>query len=296
MQRKLLFIINPNAGKRMPDTIMDIIRKEIPAHVYYQLVVWKNKDHFDEITQILKSQDYTDAIAVGGDGTVNRVAATVVNTGIRLGIVPVGSGNGLARSLGLSMQIETVIRQIVQGRSVKIDSGSVNGIPFFCTSGVGFDAHIGGLFAASVKRGLSSYINITMRELLRYRAKTYTLIINGKEFQRKAFLITVANAGQYGNDFYIAPQASMQDGIFHVVIIKPFNVLKVWGLLRRILGRQAFLAGSVETHTASELTIVREEEGSIHFDGEPYLTGKKIEFRNLPASLEVIVGELFTAV
>ena len=101
MPRKLLFIVNPNAGKRISDQIIRIIRKEFPENIYYQVVIWKDPNHFEEITELLKTQGYTDAIAVGGDGTVNQVAKTIVNTTIRLGIVPIGSGNGLARTLGL---------------------------------------------------------------------------------------------------------------------------------------------------------------------------------------------------
>jgi diacylglycerol kinase (ATP) len=295
MSRKILFIVNPNAGKRISGSIMDIIHNEMPENVYFQFVVWKNKHHFDEITEILRTQGYTDAIAVGGDGTVNHIAKSILGTGIKLGIVPIGSGNGLARSLALSMQIDKVINQIIEGRTATIDTGTVNGTPFFCTSGVGFDSHIGNLFATSVKRGLQSYIQIVIRELFKYRAQTYKIRYNGTEIERKAFLITVANAGQYGNDFYIAPQASIQDGLFHVVILKPFNVMKVAGLLHRILGRKAFLAGSIETFTTSHLTIERTLADTVHFDGEPAVHGKILEFEIKPASLQVIVGENFRA-
>ena len=130
MPRKLLFIVNPNAGKKISDAIIKIIRKEFPQNMYYQIVIWKNKDHFEEISSLLKSEGYTDAIAVGGDGTVNQVASVIQGTSIRLGIIPIGSGNGLARSLGLSMDIEEVIRQIVDGKSTQIDCGQVNHQPF----------------------------------------------------------------------------------------------------------------------------------------------------------------------
>src|SRR5690606_27901353 len=108
---------------------------------------------------------------------------------IALGIVPIGSGNGLARSLGISMKLNEAIHQIVKGTTTKIDSGLVNGIPFFCTSGVGFDAHIGSQFAASIKRGLQAYVKITIRELFTYRAKNYTIKIGNQEIRKKAFLI-----------------------------------------------------------------------------------------------------------
>lgn len=296
MPRKLLFIVNPNAGKRVSERIIDTIRREFPQNIYYQVVIWKDKDHFEEITSLLKSEGYTDAIAVGGDGTVNHVAKTILDTGIRLGIVPIGSGNGLARSLGLSMDIEEVIRQISAGKTACIDSGLVNRRPFFCTSGIGFDAHIGHLFATSVKRGLQSYVKITVRELFKYRAKNYTLLLNNQVIKRKAFLITVANAGQYGNDFYIAPQASMQDGTFHVVILKPFNPLHLPLLMTRILSKKAHLSSRIETYVTNKLTIIRDARDTIHFDGEPALEEKEVLYENRPASLSVIVGEKFPIV
>lgn len=293
MPRKVLFIVNPNAGKRVSERIIETIRKEFPENIYYQIVIWKDKHHFDEITDLLKTQNYTDAIAVGGDGTVNHVAKTILNTNITLGIVPIGSGNGLARSLGLSMKIEEVVKQIAEGKTALIDSGSVNDIPFFCTSGIGFDAHIGNLFATSVKRGLQSYVKITFRELFAYRAKTYTINFNGQSIQRKAFLITVANAGQYGNDFYIAPQANMQDGLFHVVILKPFNAFSVFGILIKILSRKANLSSSIETYVTDKLSISRDQSDSIHFDGEPAMADKVVRYENKKQSLKVIVGNSF---
>lgn len=293
MPRKILFIVNPNAGKRISDKIIETIRKEIPENVYYQIAIWKDKDHFEEITSLLKTEGYTDAVAVGGDGTVNHVAKTILGTTIRLGIVPIGSGNGLARSLGLSVNIEKVIRQIVTGKTTTIDSGTVNNRPFFCTSGIGFDAHIGNLFATSVKRGLQSYVKITIAELFKYRAKNYTLLLNDQVIKRKAFLITVANAGQYGNDFYIAPLASMQDGKFHVVILKPFNAFHLPALMTKILRRKAHLSTRIETYTTDKLTIVRDDRDTIHFDGEPAFEEKEVVFENRPGSLKVLVGDSF---
>jgi diacylglycerol kinase (ATP) len=295
MPRKLLFIVNPNAGKRVSERIVGTIKKEFPENIYYQIVIWKDKDHFEEITHLLKTQGYTDAIAVGGDGTVNHVAKTILDSGITLGIVPIGSGNGLARSLGLSMKLEEVIKQIARGKTALIDNGSVNGIPFFCTSGIGFDAHIGNLFATSVKRGLQSYIKITISELFKYRAKNYVLEFNGQTIKRKAFLITVANAGQYGNDFYIAPQASMQDGKFHVVILKPFNILQVIGLMTKILSKKAHLSSRIETYVTDRIKITRETKDTIHFDGEPAMEGKEVIFENRASSLSAIIGEKFVA-
>ncbi len=293
IMRKLLFIVNPNAGKKISDQLIDTIRKEFPQNIYYQIVIWKDKDHFKEVLDILHSNDYTDAIAVGGDGTVNRVAKSIIGTNIALGIVPAGSGNGLARTLGLSMNVEEVIKQIANGTKIKIDHGTVNDIPFFCTSGIGFDAHIGNLFATSKKRGLQSYVKITVRELLKYRSKEYLIKINGKELKRKAYLITVANAGQYGNDFYIAPQAKVNDGKFHVVVLKPFNFFSVFGILIKVLTGKANESKNIETYVSDQLIIERQWKDSIHFDGEPEFEGEKLKYMCHPQQLTVIIGEKF---
>jgi len=293
MPRKLLFIVNPNAGKKISGRLIDTIRKEFPQNIYYQIVIWKDRDHFKEVLDILHSQEYTDAIAVGGDGTVNAVAKSIIGTNIALGIVPAGSGNGLARSLGISMEVEEAIKQIAKGNKIKIDNGTVNGIPFFCTSGIGFDAHIGNLFATSEKRGLQSYVKITFAQLFKYRAKEYTLSFNDQIIKRKAFLITVANAGQYGNDFYIAPQANLQDGLFHVVVLKPFNILHLPVLMTRILTKKANLSTRIETYITNKITITRSEKDTVHFDGEPAIEEKEVVFENYPGSLNVIIGDKF---
>jgi diacylglycerol kinase family enzyme len=193
------------------------------------------------------------------------------------------------------MNIEKVVRQIVEGKSTVIDSGTVNNRPFFCTSGIGFDAHIGNLFATSVKRGLQSYVKITIAELFKYRAKNYTLLLGDQIVKRKAFLITVANAGQYGNDFYIAPQASMQDGLFHVVILKPFNPFHLPLMMVKILSKKAHLSSRIETYTTNKLTIVRDDKDTIHFDGEPAFEDKEVTYENKRDSLNVLIGDKFNA-
>lgn len=289
--RRILFIVNPNAGKKISGSIIELIKKNFPSAIAYDIEVWKNREHFSEILKTLHNGEYTDAVAVGGDGTVNQVAKSLIGTSIALGIVPVGSGNGLARSLGLSMNLEKVLKEIAIGKKEVIDYGVVNDIPFFCTSGVGFDAHIGHLFATSPKRGLKNYIRISLSEYRRYKAKRYIIRINGRTLEREAFLITVANAGQYGNNVYIAPQASMQDGMFHIAILQPVSFMASFGLLSKVLQRKTHTSALVETFTASELQIIRETEDTLHFDGEPELMDKQVNYKLVPKGLHVIVGK-----
>ncbi|MGZ3882879.1 MAG: diacylglycerol/lipid kinase family protein [Bacteroidia bacterium] len=288
--RRILFIVNPNAGKKISGKLIEIIRKEIPSGIYNEIVIWKDAHYFEDIIQKLKTGNFTDAVAVGGDGTVNQVAKSILNTDIALGIVPAGSGNGLARSLGISMRPEIAVKQIAEGKTVRIDAGKVNEFSFFCTSGVGFDAHIGKLFASSLKRGLQSYIKITFRELFSYKPKRYTLVVDGHTLKRDAFLITVANAGQYGNDFYMAPQARLNDDLFHVVILKPFRLYQAPGFVIKAMRRKAHESAMIETLTCRHLSIIRDNADSIHYDGEPAMQTQTLHYTLNTAGLKVIIG------
>lgn len=296
MPRKLLFIINPRSGKRNSGKIIDIINKALSGKIDYQIGLWNNIEEFNGLAKKLKDENFTDAIAVGGDGSVNLVAKTILNTALILGIVPTGSGNGLARSLGISINTEKALLQILKGKTEIIDSGEVNGNSFFCTSGVGFDAHIGNLFANLPKRGLKMYIKLIRKELFSYQPEKYSVIANGVEITKTAFFITVANAGQFGNNFYMAPGAKVNDGLFNVVIVKPFRLIPGLLMLLKILLRRAHKSKFIETIACSELIIKRECEGSIHFDGEPFMMGPELKFRIIPKSIKAIVGEIYDSV
>jgi diacylglycerol kinase (ATP) len=296
MSRKLLFIINPKSGKKLGPSLPQLIKKGLQGKFEFEIWFWNKVDDFEEIPSKLESGNYSDVVAVGGDGTVNMVAKAIVGSGMALGILPAGSGNGLARSLMLPMNPIKALDCIVNGKTQVIDSGTVNGKAFFCTSGLGFDAHVGHLFAESVKRGLSSYVKIIWNEFRSYQAMTYKLRFNGNELERKAFLITVANAGQYGNNFYIAPKAKLQDGLFHVVLLQRFKFFQVFSLLFWILIRRAHRSKLIETFTCDQLLVERPKKDVIHFDGEPALAETILEFSCVPSSLKAIVGPNFKAV
>ncbi len=291
MERKLLFILNPKAGKGRALEIATLIKEHMPPTIPFSVELFTDAEEFESL--MAKKHNYSDLIAAGGDGTINSVAKNLVGTNIALGIIPLGSGNGLARSLGISMDAKDAISQIIEGKKTKIDYGTINNFPFFCTSGVGFDAHIGNLFAHSKTRGLKSYIKIITREIMSYRSKEYRIKMNGEELKRRAYLITIANAGQYGNDFYIAPQATMRDGKFHVVVLKPFGFFGAFGLLRKVLKRKANESRFIETFVTDKLVIERDLKDAVHFDGEPEFLGEKLEFVCHPQQLNAIIGSKF---
>ena len=293
VKRNFLFVVNPKAGKRKKRTFEELLNQHFPANLQKQVVLWDPYPKIQEIITLIHSGEFTDVIAVGGDGTVNKVAVEAMKAGVRFGIVPMGSGNGLARSLKLPMDTAAALQAIVTGREQWIDAGTAGYEVFFCTSGVGFDALIGEQFANSTERGLWSYVKIISRELFSYEPETYTLQLNGNSVSVNAFLITAANAGQYGNDFYIAPKASMQDGLMHVVVLKSFPRRALLRLLLKIVRRKADESKYIDTYTTDKLIITRGHSGPMHFDGEPGNAGRTIEFEIKPKAIKVIVGADF---
>jgi diacylglycerol kinase (ATP) len=288
VKKRVAFVINPVAGSKKNENIIQLISENLSEDTSYDIFMWEEKNNFGEIKKQITSGKYNVVVAVGGDGTVNKVAKNLLYSDIVFGIIPRGSGNGLARTLGIPQNTIKAIQRIETGQVRTIDSGLINEKNFFCTSGIGFDAHIGKLFATSKKRGLSSYFKITTRELFNYRAKTYRISMNGDEMVTKAFLITFANAGQYGNDFYIAPEAKLDDGKLHVAILRPFSVLTVFPLLAKVLSKKAHTSKRIKTVITQNLKITELGGVDIHFDGEPGIADKEIEIKMNPASLKVI--------
>lgn len=287
-RRKIAYIVNPNAGVLDKKQIIELIKKHTPVGVDYEIINWESPPQGKEITKRVIAEAFSTAVAVGGDGTVNEISKALVGTDISLAIIPIGSGNGLARHLKIPLDITKAIQLIGQGEERIIDSCFINGKAFFCTSGIGFDAHIGKLFAESKTRGFSTYAKITISQLMRYKPVEYNLTINNETIKRKAFLITFANASQYGNDAFIAPQASVKDGLIDVCILKPFKFWNVpsiaWKFFNKSINSSAFM----ETYKVSEVDVEREATGPAHYDGEPDLMGAKLTIRIKPSSLRVI--------
>jgi YegS/Rv2252/BmrU family lipid kinase len=223
MTQKVAFVINPNAGVKKKINIIDFIKTHFSKQIAYDFIVWKNKDDFESVKQQILSGNYNIVVACGGDGTVNQVSSVVAHTTMALGIFPLGSGNGLARSNRIPLGLKQALQIIERGSTKQIDGATVNGHPFFCTAGIGFDAHIANEFATSTKRGFVTYFTTTIKEFFNYSPSLYKITIDGKIIETKAFLITIANAGQWGNDVYIAPEAELNDGILNVSILKPFS-------------------------------------------------------------------------
>jgi len=286
----ILFIINPISGGRgklrIPDFIDKYLDKEkfSPNFVFSEYV-----GHAGELADEAATKNFDVIIAAGGDGTINEVATKVLKHNKILGILPLGSGNGLARFLNISKNLRYALSIINNFKIDEIDTAEFNKKCFFNLAGMGFDAHLSAVFSKDKKRGLSGYVKLGFKEVFNYKAQTYRLEIDGKAYTRKAFAISIANSSQYGNDVFISPNASVKDGLLDVCIIKPFPIIKLPLLGYVMLRGKAETSDMIEIIKGKNIKITREAAGAVHVDGEPLQMGVEIEAVVNPLSLKVIV-------
>ena len=236
-----------------------------------------------------RKEGFYGVIAVGGDGTINEVAAALRDSSTALGIIPCGSGNGLARHLGIPMNVEKALEIINLDNIEALDYCTANDRPFFCTCGVGFDAHVSQKFAEARKRGPLSYIQKTLVEYLKYRCKTYSIEMNDRVVTEKAFVIACGNASQYGNNAFITPRASMHDGLIDVTVIHPFTPLDTAVLGVLLFTRHIDQDTNINTFRTSELTIHRPKPDVMHIDGEPIMMDADIHIKCHKAGIKIFL-------
>ena len=291
-KKRIIFVVNPISGTQSKKAILKWIDERMDRSVYdYSIVKTQYAGH---ATQIAASavQDKADVVvAIGGDGTINEIARALVHSETALGIIPCGSGNGLARHLRIPMEPKAAIDIINQGNRLCIDYGKINNIPFFCTCGVGFDAFVSLKFADSGKRGLLTYLENTLHESLTYQPETYEIENEEGTMKYKAWMIACGNASQYGNNAYIAPQASLTDGLMDVTIMEPFTVLDVPSLSFQLFNKTIDQNSRVKTMRAKKIKIHRAHDGVMHFDGDPLMAGKELEVEIIPGGLYVIASD-----
>ena len=288
MSQKIAFVINPNAGTKRKLNIIEFIKCNFSKNISYDFIVWKNKDDFESVKEQILKGKYTIVVACGGDGTVNQVASVVINTSIALGILPLGSGNGLARSNKIPLDLKKALHLIYVGQGKKIDSAIINHNYFFCTAGIGFDAHIANQFALSTKRGFITYFSTTVKEFFGYKPNNYIVTVDGATIKTEAFLITVANAGQWGNDVYIAPEAELNDGILNVSILKPFTKFAIPLIGIKLFSKKIHTSVKLISLKGRKIDIEFMGELPVHFDGEPIMLKERLSISVLPMSLNIV--------
>lgn len=291
MKKKAVFIINLISGTSSKAGVPNLIEQTLDKEKFdYEIAITEYAGHASEIASRAKDNGVDVVVAVGGDGTVNEVARAIVHSNTALGIMPCGSGNGLARHLLLPMNLRKSIEIINQCEIHDLDYGIINGYPFFCTCGMGFDAFVSQKFAEAGKRGPITYAENILREGLKYKPETYVLQDENGTNQYKAFLISCANASQYGNNAYIAPQASMSDGLIDVIIMEPFDVFEAPQISIDMFNKTLDKNSKIKTFRCKKLHIHRSQPGVIHYDGDPVMTGEDIDVELNEKGIKMLVN------
>ncbi len=291
MKKRILFIINPISGTVSKASIPEAIESYLDHDLYeYRIVETKYAGHAASIARDASVEGIDVVVAIGGDGTVNEVARGIVHSNTALGIIPCGSGNGLARHLLLPLNVRKSIEIINHYEVHDLDYGIINEYPFFCTCGMGFDAFVSQKFAKAGKRGPITYAQKILEEGTKYKPETYEVEADGTSTSYKAFLISCANASQYGNNAYIAPQASMSDGFMDVVIMEPFDILDAPQIAIDMFSKTLDKSSKIKSLRTRHLHIRRSQPGVIHYDGDPVMTGRDIDVRIEPKGIKIIVN------
>lgn len=287
----MIFIVNPISGTQGKKAILKWIDERLDRTLYeYEVVKTEYAGHATEIAANAVKEGIDIVVAIGGDGTINETARSLIHTNTALGIIPCGSGNGLARHLRIPMDPKAAIEILNENYQIQMDYGKINNIPFFCTCGVGFDAFVSLKFADSGKRGLLTYLENTLHESLTYQPETYEIENEEGTVRHKAFLIACGNASQYGNNAYITPQASLTDGLMDVTILEPFTVLDVPSLSFQLFNKTIDQNSRIKTMRAKKIKIHRNKSGVFHYDGDPIMGNEDLEVEIVPHGLNVITS------
>lgn len=286
---RLMLIVNPHSGLSSKTKLAGATAASLAAAGFdVDLRFTRGPGHARELAQQAAAEGYGTVAVCGGDGTVNEAAGALIGTSVRMGILPSGSGNGLARHLNIPMDELQAVEVLKRGHEVECDCGLANGTPFFCTFGLGFDAQVAKRFAKAGRRGRAAYVKSVINEYSSYKPCRYRITADGSIHEHEAMIVACCNASQYGNNAFIAPDASVSDGMIDIVIVKtgtPAQMLQAG--IDLVTGMMPFNKNIV-TLRASNISIEVEGEACAHLDGEPVEASNTIEVACRPAALRVL--------
>lgn len=286
--KNIVFVVNPRAGVGQATPLEQFILEQARAHhAIADIRYTEARGHATELAQAAVREGAHIVAAVGGDGTINEVAKGVVGTNTVMGIVPRGSGNGLARHLGIPLKIEDAVSSVFNSQELSMDVFTLNGKLSLNVSGIGFDGHVTNLFGVKSGRGLMGYVSVTAQEFMTFREFSAEIQIDDTTFSRSAFIIAVANSSQYGNNAYIAPEASVCDGLLHINILKKIPLYRMDFLYDFFAGRVGKSPYS-DIMEASRIELKTSMVVPYHVDGEPAGESDHFTIVVSPGALKVL--------
>jgi diacylglycerol kinase (ATP) len=295
MQRKIIYLINPISGTKGKTSLKELIERETgKRQIPFEILPTSANGDYGFVKQKIETEQITDVVICGGDGTVNQVVQGLASTDVQFGIIPMGSGNGLALAAGIPRASAKALEIVFTGKAILTDGFTVNEHFACMLCGLGFDAQVAHEFADQPKRGLGTYVSLTARHF--FNAKPYPFRVNANklEFSTEAFFLSIANSNQFGNNFTIAPKAILSDGLLDVVIVKKIaKPLLLLTVMRQVLtGRIRRIENSMNSPViyfqTEELFISNPAGAPIHIDGEPWECQRQLHIKVLPQYFKLI--------
>ncbi len=297
MARKILFFINPISGTRSKNQLEKrLIKKCQDNNIGYEILLTAEDGDYSFLREKIHKDEITDIVICGGDGSLSPVIAATLNTKVNIGIIPRGSGNGLALTAGIPRSVDKAIEIIFKGKSACIDTFLINGKLSCMLCGIGLDAQVAYDFSLQKKRGLKTYIRQSFKNFLSASPYHFELELKKAKFQVDAFFICIANSNQFGNNFTIAPKASLSDGLLDIIVVKKMNKARIlWSVARQMRAGKIRRYDEKNFHTkdilyfqTDKLKIINSSLAPLHIDGDHAQTFKEFNIEILPAAFRLI--------
>lgn len=297
MSRRILYFINPVSGTGRKDLLVKLIEEKTRSqNIPFEIASTNAEGDYFYLKEKIENENITDIVVCGGDGTVSQVASVLLEEAVNIGIIPMGSGNGLAFAAKIPKKIEKALDIIFTGKASYIDSFYINSNFSCMLCGLGFDAQVAHDFAKQPQRGLMTYIKQTILNFFAAEPYSFDIVNKGKSFNTSAYFISIANSNQFGNQFTIAPKASLRDGLLDVVIVKKMSKLRLlWAILKQISTGQINEYNENTFHRKDVLyfqtprIIIHNLEGApLHIDGDPAETNRKFSIEIIPQAFKLI--------
>lgn len=291
IKKRIKFIVNPRSGVRKKINIESIIEQEIDKEIFdYDIVHTDYAGHATELAAEAAADNFDIVVAVGGDGSVNEVAAGLIGSNTVMGMLPAGSGNGFAMHLGWGRDIANVVRRLGSATPELVDTCQLNGRPFINLAGVGFEAAVAHQIKTNTTRGFKAYFKSSFGNFFSYKFKKYQISVDDEYLETEALNVTVANAPMYGYNFVVAPLAQYNDGKLEVIVIKKASFWRYMTNLHRFLTKTLHESSIVNRLSGERVEIALSEPDYAQFDGEGFAVNQnKLVFTINPLSLNVLV-------
>ena len=297
MSRKIIYFINPVSGTKGKEAVIQKIREQTTLqNIPFEILTTNAEGNYFFLKEKIYQEGITDIVICGGDGTVSQVAGTLLDEDINIGIIPMGSGNGLALAANIPKQANKALDIIFTGKASYVDAFFINSTFSCMLCGLGFDAQVAHDFARQKKRGLTTYIKQTITNFIKVKPWTFEIVNKGETFSAEAYFISIANSNQFGNQFTIAPQASLNDGLLDIIVVKKMSKLRmIWAVLRQVLNGQikeydekTYHKKDVLYFQTEKLMIHNQDAAPLHIDGDPSETATKFTIEIIPQAFKLI--------